>query len=158
MLFQISTDERIKRRDIDTLKRFLRPKLDDYGVAIKDVRAGNRFYRGVRWQECPQTVKQLGCPPAQNASLGRANRPGCRMFYASLAGPAVPFELKAKPGDRIALSEWELHEPLWMHNLGYHEAALNRLGQGRIVVRPQLSNLIPNESTANKCMRRLRPR
>jgi hypothetical protein len=50
------------------------------------------------------------------------------MFYCSAAAAAVFFELRAKKGDRIALSRWDVVEPLWMHNLGYHPVSLQRIG------------------------------
>jgi hypothetical protein len=34
-MFTLFTDDQIRRNDIDTLKHWLRPKLDGYGVAIK---------------------------------------------------------------------------------------------------------------------------
>jgi hypothetical protein len=46
--------------------------------------------------------------------LGRVNRIGKPVFYCSRAAPAVFYELRVKEGDLIALSEWEVAEPLWM--------------------------------------------
>ena len=81
--------------------------------------------------------------------MGRANREDQSVFYASLGGPAAFFEIKAKPGDLIALAEWEITESLWMHNLGFDEVALRRLGD-RLYPRPQLTNLIPHETKRNR--------
>jgi hypothetical protein len=49
------------------------------------------------------------------------------MFYCCVGAFPVFFELHAKPGDLIALSEWALTEPLWMHNLGYHPGSLDKM-------------------------------
>jgi hypothetical protein len=78
------------------------------------------------------------------------------MFYCTAASPAVFFELRAKQGDRIALSQWEVAEPLWMHNLGYHQDALRKIGTSDIAIkqRPTLTNPIPNESKKNANLRR----
>ncbi len=150
---ELFTDTQLRTKDIDALKRLLRPKLDDYVVAIKDVRPGNRIFRGVKWDTRPDAVSQLSYPPAGVIRMGRANREGQSVFYASLGGPAILFELKAKRGDLIALGEWEITEPLWMHNLGFDETALRRLGD-RLYPRPQLTNLIPNETKRNRKLRR----
>ena len=49
------------------------------------------------------------------------------MFYCTLGEPPVLYEMRAKRDDLIALSECELIEPLWVHNLGYHDDALDNL-------------------------------
>lgn len=149
------TDDQIRRNDIDTLKRWLRPKLGGYVVAIKDLALNNRFYRGVPWPNRPRVVADVSYPPERFARLNRASREGQPMFYASLGAPPVFFELRATPGQRIALSEWELIEPIWMHNLGFHEASLKRLGGSRVPARPQLSEPIPRETKQNEKMKRL---
>lgn len=56
---KILSDDQLKKHDIETLKRFVRDKLGGYIVATKDIRADNRVYRGVRWQERPTTTDQL---------------------------------------------------------------------------------------------------
>lgn len=149
------TEDQIRRNDIDTLKRWLRPKLGGYVVAIKDVALNNRFYRGVPWPERPRVLADVSYPPEQFARLNRASRDRQPMFYASLGAPPVFFELRATAGQRIALSEWGLTEPIWMHNLGFHEASLRRLGGSRVPARPQLSDTIPRETKQNEKTRRL---
>jgi len=52
------------------------------------------------------------------------------------------------------LSEWEITEPLWMHNLGYHQDALRRMGGDDVVMRPRWANPIPNEPKTNARLRR----
>jgi hypothetical protein len=151
MIFQLFSDSQLRDHDVDTLKNFLRPKLGGYCVAIKDIMPGNLLYRGVPWQTRPGYVHQLKAPPPERAGLQRANRAGCPTFYASLAGPGILFEIRATVGQRIAIGEWELTEPLWMHNLGYHEAALRRLGPVR--ARPMLESVIPNETKQNRQLR-----
>jgi hypothetical protein len=66
----------------------------------------------------------------------------------------VFYELRAKQGDQIALSQWEVAEPVWMHNLGYHEAALAKLGAPDIPARANTYDLIPNETVKNAQLRR----
>jgi hypothetical protein len=89
--------------------------------ALKNINAGNIIYRGVPWDHRPDSIAELSYPPVDKVTqLGRLNRPGQPVFYASCAGPGVFYELKAREGSRIAFSEWEVMKPLWMHNLGYH--------------------------------------
>ena len=155
MASKIFTDDQLRRRDIDTLKRFLRQRLGGYGVAIKDIRPGNRLYRGVRCETRPERLERISYPPPERVTqLGRVNRPGQSVFYCSVGAPAVFFELRAKPGDLVALSEWELVEPLWMHNIGYHQYSLQRMQAPAHVMRPQLTDPIPNETPANAKLRR----
>ena len=76
------------------------------------------------------------------------------MFYCSAGAPPVFYELKARIGDIIAVSEWEVLEPLWFHNLGFHEDALIKLGAPFVGSRPDLTNAIPNETKDNERLRR----
>jgi hypothetical protein len=76
------------------------------------------------------------------------------MFYGSRRAPPVFYELRVKAGDRIALSEWQVKESFWFHNLGYHEAALQRLGGESTPQRAALTHPIPYESRFNRKLRR----
>lgn len=142
----IFSDDQIRRMEIDALKLYLRRRLGGYTVAIKDIRPDNLLYRGVRWKERPSRINQLLYPPIGTAALGRVNRAGVSIFYCSRAAAVVFFELHAKQGDLIALSEWAITDPLWMHNLGFHQEALQKLGGPTITIRPQLNDPIPNET------------
>jgi hypothetical protein len=150
----IFTDDQLRRRDIDTLKQWLRRKLGGYAVAITDIRRDNLLYRGVPWPDRPTRIDHVSYPPAEIVKLGRANRAGSPMFYASAAGPAVFYELRAKAGDRIALAEWHVTEPLWMHHLGFYRDAFQRMGGGDEVRDPRVMEPIPDESRANAKLRR----
>jgi hypothetical protein len=152
---KLFSDDQLRDKDIDTLRRFLRSKLGGYIVALKYIRTDNLLYRGVLCQERPTTIDRLSYPPADRITkLGRVNRVAVPVFYCSRAAAAVFYELRAKQGHLIALSEWELTEPLWMHNLGYHHDALRRVGAPDVSARRQLTNSIPNEPKKNAKMRR----
>src|ERR1700728_1586829 len=73
-IFRLFTDDQIRKNDIDTLKRWLRPKLGGYTVAIRDLRSDNEFFRGVVWPERPSFVADLSYPPVKYAKLNRASR------------------------------------------------------------------------------------
>jgi len=155
MVASIFTDGQLRDRDLDTLKRFLRYKLGGYIVAVTDIRSDNLFYRGVACQQRPSTIDRVSYPPPDKVTkLGRVNRIGQPIFYCSAASAAVFYELRVKPRDLIVLSEWEVAEPLWMHNLGYHQDALRRIGGPDVVERPRLTNPIRNEPRRNASLRR----
>jgi hypothetical protein len=151
---KIFTDDRLKSKNVDSLKRFLRSKLGGYRVAISDIRRGNVLYRGVPWQQRPSKISNLSYPPSDKVTkLGRVNRIGRCVFYASIADHGVFYELRAKKGDLIALSEWEVIEPLWMHNLGYHQDTLRKMGATGEALQSRFVNPIPDNTKHNEKLR-----
>jgi len=151
------TDRQLQTRDIDTLKHWLRFRLGGYVVAVKHITAPSLVYRGVSCPTRPDTISRISYPPADWVrALQRLNREGQPRFYCTVAAPAVFFELHARQGDLIALSEWEVTEPLWMHNLGYHPHALRRIGAQKqhVSMRRTLTHAIPNETRQNEKLRR----
>jgi hypothetical protein len=150
------TFAQLKTRTIESLKSYIRRRIGGYGVAIKDMPTTNQLYRGVKWNaRQPQTIDDLSYPkPEFVRGYGRANRIGQSMFYGCLGAFPVFLEIHAREGDLVALSEWTVAEPLWMHNLGYHPDALHAI---RAPVPPQrspLTNPIPNETNRNYRLRR----
>jgi hypothetical protein len=124
-------------------------------IAVKDMPAGQRLYRGVRCPERPEKISRISYPPADIASLGRLNRPDQPKFYCSAGGPPVFYELHAQRGDLIGFSEWETTEPLWVHNLDYHPRALIRIGaqSGTIDMRYRVTHAIADETRVNEKIR-----
>jgi hypothetical protein len=154
MTLKLVSDSQIRDKDIDTLKRFIRYKLGGYRVAINEIPAGHQFFRGVLCEDRPSTIDRISYPPVERVTrLGRVNRPGTPMFYCSVAAAPVFYELRAKKGDLVALSRWEVVEPLWMHHLGYHQDALRRMGVADLTMRSRLTNPIPNETKENARLR-----
>jgi hypothetical protein len=152
---ELFSDAELRNKSIDALKRRLRSRLTGYRLVFKNIPAGTVVHRGVPWNDRPCYVAQLWHPPAEKAKLNRANRAGRPIFYGSLAAPAVLFELRATRGEVIALSEWEVLEPLWMHNLGYERTALTKLGAPNADSRAKVFEVIPNESAHNADLRRM---
>jgi hypothetical protein len=150
------TFEQLQTRTIEALKGYVRRRLGGYGVAIKDVPTTNRLYRGVKWSACqPRTIEDLSYPkPDIVRDYGRANRIGQSMFYGCLGAFPVFLEIQVQEGDLVALSEWSITEPLWMHNLGYHPDALEVIGAPIPPQRFPLINPIPNETKRNYRLRR----
>ncbi|WP_341702062.1 hypothetical protein [Ferrovibrio sp.] len=149
-------DDQLRRHDIDTLKKFLRRRLGGYVVALRYVQKDNWLYRAVRWKTPPPEVSMVSYPPAGIVrELGRLNRIGEPMFYCSRGQDPTLYEVNAKIGETFAISEWEMKEPLWMHNLGYHPVALGKLGpHGSEEYRPFMRGIIPNEASRNEKIRR----
>ena len=52
------------------------------------------------------------------------------MFYCCVGAFPVFFEIHAKEGDLVALSEWSFTEPLWMHNLAIIPIRLTNWARG----------------------------
>jgi hypothetical protein len=81
------SEEQLKRKDIDTLRRWLLHKLGGYMIAVKDMPQGQRLYRGVQYPERPQKISRISYPPADiapfNASVGLVSQ-------NSIAAQAVP--------------------------------------------------------------------
>lgn len=155
-MYKLFSDAQLRNKDIDTLKRYLRYKLGGYRVSIRDISTSNTLFRGVRCNERPSVVDQISYPPPDRITkFGRLNRVGVSMFYCTPSAPAVFYEMRAKQGDLIALSEWEVTEPLWMHNLGFHHDAFRRMAAPKIIERHGLINPIPHETKSNARMRRL---
>jgi hypothetical protein len=151
------SESQLQRLTIEALKNQLRTKLGGMVRAVKNITAGNIVYRGVFWDHRPDLISQLSYPPPSKvASLGRLNRIGQSIFYASCAPPGVFYELKAREGSLIAFSEWQVMKPLWMHNLGYHADALARLGAlpNSAQARLPLIEPIPSETPHNKQLRK----
>ena len=143
------------RLTIDGLKGVLRNKLGGMVRATKDIRAGNLIYRGVERAQRPDLISQVSFPPPERVTKwGRLNRPGESVFYGSAAAPGVFYELSVRIGSLIAFSEWEVMEPLWMHNLGYHADALARLGALPNDLRLALTGPIANETRQNSRLRK----
>jgi hypothetical protein len=154
MAMKLFTREELQRKDINTLKKHLRWKLGGYKVASTPITTENILFRAVKCSERPTTVDRISYPRPHHATKdGRLSRAGSPLFYSSCAAPSAFFEIHPTQGDTIALSHWKLTEPLWMRNLGYHAAALERLG-APIEPRLRLVDPIPNETRANERMRR----
>ena len=66
---ELFSDAELRNKSIDALKRRLRSKLAGYHVAFKDIRVGNRVFRGVLWHERPSHIDELWHPPADKARL-----------------------------------------------------------------------------------------
>jgi hypothetical protein len=127
--FRLLSDSQIRDKDIDTVKRFVRYKIGGYGVSMNDIPTGQTLYRGVFCADRPITVDRISYPPVERVTkLGRLNRPGTPKFYCSVAPASVFYELRAQKRDLIALSRWEVAEPLWMHHVGCHQDAPRRMG------------------------------
>ncbi len=148
------TREQLLTMAIESQKNYVRRRIGGYRVAVKDMRT-KILYRGRMCNERPETIETVSYPPADKVKkLGRANRVGQSMFYCCVGAFPVFFEIHVKAGDLIALSEWAVTEPLWIHNLGYHPDVLDRIGAPIPAQRSPLISPIPNETNRNNRLRR----
>jgi hypothetical protein len=151
---QFFTFKQLQTMSVEALKAYLRRRIGGYTVAIKDMRT-NKLFRGVVCEERPISVDRISYPPPNLVRKpGRANREHTSMFYCCVGAFPIFFEIQVKQGDLVALSEWDVTEPLWMHNLGYHPEALDRLGAPVPPQRLPLIDPIPNETNHNRKLRK----
>ncbi len=69
----------------------------------------SRIYRGVKYRDKPETVRQLSYPPGDRViNFQRCNPPNAPMFYCSPDPAAVFYELNVQPGDRLYVSKWSI--------------------------------------------------
>jgi hypothetical protein len=157
------SEAELETLDCDTLRHWLEGKLGGYKIAVKPMLAYNpllrgntQLYRGVRCEPRPNTISRISYPrPEHVTTLQRVNRIGQPRFYCSCSSVGMFYELHAKQGDLIAWSRWEVKEPLWMYNLGYHPEALRLLGtqEHNISMRQKITEAIPNETSENDKIR-----
>jgi hypothetical protein len=122
---QFFTFDQLKTMTIDSMKAYLRRRIGGYTVAIKPMRTTNKLFRGIFCDERPSSVERISCPPPHLVlKPGRANRDHSSMFYGCVGAFPIFFEIHAKQGDLIALSEWAVTEPLWMRALDTQTSSL----------------------------------
>jgi hypothetical protein len=152
---QFFTFKQLQTMTVDALKAHLRRRIGGYTVAIKDMRTTNKLFRGVICIERPTSIDRISYPQSKYVlKPGRANRDHSSMFYGCVGAFPIFLEIHVKQGDLVALSEWAVTEPLWMHYLGYHPEALERLGAPVPAQRSPLINPIPNETNHNHKIRK----
>ena len=146
--------EEVFRKDIDMLKRQIRSRLDGFVKDIRFGKTGNLFYRGVVCDFLPKTISRIKQPPPSLVTKqGRLNRVAQSMFYASCGAPAVYYEIHSKVGNHIVVSTWELREPAFLHNLGFHPKSMRRIGGGSAWPRGVFADPVPNETKRNAKLR-----
>jgi hypothetical protein len=130
---------RLASLDIDEIKTRLQPALLGYRITSPIFDPGAFMYRARRITS--KFNKEVGIkhadliyPPASIAPLGRLNRPGQPVFYASMHKRSVFFELPdLKDGDELIVTFWKTTERMYVNNIGYTEYAFSLLGAKRAV-------------------------
>lgn len=123
--------------EIYDIRERLRPLLKGYRVHASIFDPGAFVYRGRKFGE--NFTKALGVkrndlifPLTHLTKLGRLNRDGQPIFYASLHKNSVVFELRdLKENDEFVLSFWKTTQKMLLSNIGYTETAFKRLGAKR---------------------------
>jgi hypothetical protein len=124
---------------INEIKERLQPALIGYAISCPIFDPGVFLYRARRIS--PVFHKGIGIkradliyPPANVARLGRVNRDGEPVFYASMHKQSVFFEVpNLQEGDEIIVSFWKTTQRMLVNNVGYTEFAFSQLGAKRAV-------------------------
>ena len=146
--------EEVFRKDIDMLKRQIRSRLDGFRKRYSVWQNREFFYRGVVCDFLPKTISRIKQPPPSLVTKqGRLNRVAQSMFYASCGAPAVYYEIHSKVGNHIVVSTWELREPAFLHNLGFHPKSMRRIGGDRPGRVESFADPVPNETKRNAKLR-----
>jgi hypothetical protein len=81
----------------------------------------------------PLRVDELWFPPAEFASINRANRKGKSMFYCSSDPSCTFLELGIELGQLAVHSKWLTEDTMILHDLGYIQKNFDRAGANRAV-------------------------
>jgi hypothetical protein len=132
-------DSGLRVLEIDEIKQRLQPLIVGYRIESPVFNAGAFLYRARKVgstfsKSMAITHKDLIYPPEHIAQLGRLNRAGEPVFYASMHKESVFFELPdLKGGDEIILTFWKTTERMFVNNIGYTEFAFQQLGAKRVL-------------------------
>ncbi|MDR6521203.1 RES family NAD+ phosphorylase [Variovorax atrisoli] len=102
-------------------------------IATTEIKAGEVVYRarvGIEarksvmqggfereYHYAPFTGSQIGAPPPNIASAGRANRAGVSFFYCATNGPTAIAEIRPHPGDRVSMGAFRVKRDLRAYDL-----------------------------------------
>jgi RES domain len=134
-----TVESNIHALDVDEIKQALQPLMLGYQIRSPIVDPGTFLYRarklGPTFNKVHGITKeQLIYPPKEKALLGRVNRAGSPVFYASVNKESVFFELPdLNTGDEVVLTFWKTTERMLVNNIGYTEFAFRQLGAKRAV-------------------------
>lgn len=113
------------RRNIDLIFR-------DYVITGRFIPIGNgRYHRSILYSEKPLCLNELKYPPAEKASLSRANMAGKPVFYCSGDPRSTVFEMKIKVGDTFVLSKWTCKREIPVLPMGYTSECFVKLKSNR---------------------------
>lgn len=125
---------------IEDIKAKLNLLFTGYTLSSLSFNPGFFIYRGIKYDAKPILFSYLSYPPVHKAKMGRANRVGVPVFYCATEKNVPFFELNAKPGERLVISEWALQTDLLVNNVGYTEPVFVDLNS----IRP-VPNFHPND-------------
>ncbi|QDU26893.1 RES domain protein [Anatilimnocola aggregata] len=136
--------------EIDQIKERLQPLMIGYGIQCPIYDPGAFLYRARRFgpnfnKTVDIRLADLIYPPSNLAKIGRLNRVGQSIFYASMHKQSVFFELPdLSCGDEVLVTFWKTKKRMLVNNIGYTEFAFNQLGAKRPL--PNFANSLPSAS------------
>ncbi len=118
--------------DIDAMVNQLRPLIVGAAMTAPQFDVGAMLFRG-RICDHANFVRELSYPPTYLAKLGRLNRAGSPMFYASWSRSSVFFETGVRPGDVLLVSRWRTTCQMTLSHIGYHAGIFRTAGSARTI-------------------------
>jgi len=115
----------------EDLRKVLSNLMLGYKVQAPQFESGLDIFRAIICDK-PDTVGKCSYPPTRYVKArGRANDANQSVFYGSNFRGVPLFELRCKPGDKIALSHWRTTQPLVLNHIGFTEETEEKLGSKR---------------------------
>lgn len=118
---------------IDDYKSKLKLLFIGYTINSINLNPGFLIYRGIKYERKPALLSHLSYPPINTCKMGRANRHGVPVFYGATDKNVPFYELDAKPGERMVISEWTIQKDFIFNNVGYTEAVFKGLNSARAI-------------------------
>jgi len=121
----------LEKITIEELESILASLLTGYKVSTRFLTKDLYLYRG-RICDKPSTIRDIIYPPVKRKNpRGRANDVGESLFYAATKENVPLFELNAKEGNYIALSQWKTTEKFKINHIGFSEECSKYLKSNR---------------------------
>lgn len=122
----------LSNRSIDELIEQLRPHTEGQSISAPTFPSGMLLFRR-RVVKSASTIQELSYPPAHLTQIGRLNRAGQPLFYASSSRSAVFFETAIETATPLLISRWRTKAPMLLTHIGYHTNTFELLGSKRTV-------------------------
>ncbi len=124
----------LRYASVDFLVSRLKPVVSGLSFNVFTFDPGRIVYRGRICATPPVHANEVGLPPAHlSTRYGRLNRPGAPVLYTNMAAGSVFRELRAEPGQTIALASYQVICPFFAMASGLDASAVQSRGWGRKV-------------------------
>lgn len=121
------------RTTIEEIFEIIKPLLKGMGLTAVQTAIDLTLFRGVKWNNKPQTIDKISYPPRLSTKINRASDVGQQMFYSSTSKNITFYEMYLKKGDRVAISQWRPNIHLVFLLVGYIDDNLKKMGASRTI-------------------------